>query len=273
MQIRITPLFPRRRKPAIPGITWKQHRGTIATAGTLLLLFLLSFVSHGSADTLTLNSGTQQVTLLELYTSQGCSSCPPAERWLNEYVDHKDLWAKIVPIAFHVDYWDYIGWKDIFATKANSERQREYARIGKSRTVYTPGLFNNGREWRGWTLRQQPRASARVPGNLSATITDNRLVAAFPAATVPLELHVALLGFGIDTKIERGENRNSTLRQEFVSLGHAAYRSEKGMWEVPLPAGGHAEADRYAIALWVNETGNPTPLQATGGWLASRSGE
>ncbi len=185
----------------------------------LLLFSLLSFSAASNAAPLTLNSGTRQVTLLELYTSQGCSSCPPAERWLNEYVDDKDLWTKIVPVAFHVDYWDYIGWKDIFATKANGERQRDYARAGKARTVYTPGLFNNGREWRGWTLRLPPRASDKQPGNLSATITGDRLVATFPAANTPLELHVALLGFGIDTKIERGENSNSTLRQEFVVAG------------------------------------------------------
>jgi hypothetical protein len=146
------------------------------------------------AGNLVLNSGTKQVTLLELYTSQGCSSCPPAERWLNEYIDDDELWTNIVPAAFHVDYWDYIGWKDTFATLEHGERQRDYARAGKARTVYTPGLFTNGREWRGWTLRVKPRASDREPGNLSVVIADRRLVATFADTAAPLQLQVALLG-------------------------------------------------------------------------------
>ena len=79
----------------------------------ILPALILLVTTTATAGSLTLNSGTKQVTLLELYTSQGCSSCPPAERWLNEYIDDDDLWARVWPVAFHVDYWDYIGGKDI----------------------------------------------------------------------------------------------------------------------------------------------------------------
>ena len=103
------------------------------------ILLFLALVFPLNASQLNMNSGERQVTLLELYTSQGCSSCPPAERWLNEYTGDNELWKQIVPVAFHVDYWDYIGWKDIYATAANGRRQRDYARAGKTRTVYTPG--------------------------------------------------------------------------------------------------------------------------------------
>ena len=219
------------------------------------------------AGSLVLNSGTKQVTLLELYTSQGCSSCPPAERWLNEYVDDNDLWTRVVPVAFHVDYWDYIGWKDIYATPENGERQRDYARSGKARTVYTPGLFTNGREWRGWSLRLNPRASDREPGNLAVEITDGKLVASFPESTVRLELHVALLGADLETRIERGENRNRTLAQEFVVLAHETHPSQNGQWAVTIPADACREAGRHGLAVWVSEPGNPAPIQATGGWL------
>ena len=215
------------------------------------------------------NSGTGQVTLLELYTSQGCSSCPPAERWLNEYVNDEDLWSNTVPLAFHVDYWDYIGWKDEYASHANGERQRAHARAGKSRTVYTPGFFSNGREWRGWTLRLKPRPSDREPGNLSVTVTDNRLEATFATGADPLELHLALLGFDIETKVGRGENRGSTLQQEFVVLAHESHASSNGNWSVPLPRA-ELPAKRYGIAAWVSEPGNPAPIQATGGWLPAR---
>ena len=106
-----------------------------------LLCLVLLFISSANAGDVRLNSGSRQVTLLELYTSQGCSSCPPGERWLNEYINRDELWSSVVPVAFHVDYWDYIGWKDTFAAEEHGERQRDYARAGKTRTVYTPGFL------------------------------------------------------------------------------------------------------------------------------------
>ena len=238
--------------------------------GTLLLALALLHAGTAAAGKLTFNSGTRQVTLMELYTSQGCSSCPPAERWLNEYVDDAELWTRIVPLAFHVDYWDYIGWKDVYASHEHGERQREYARAGKARSVYTPDLFANGREWRGWTLRVNPRASSKEPGNLSVTVEAGRVAATFEAASGPYELHLALLGFDINTRVERGENRNSTLKQQFVVLAHASHTSSNSHWNVPLPQG-ESTASRYAIAAWVSTPGNPAPVQATGGWLAAMS--
>ena len=230
----------------------------------LLLLLLASSLNAGSVE---LNSGKRQVTLLELYTSQGCSSCPPAERWLNEYINNDALWRSVVPVALHVDYWDYIGWKDVFASKEHGERQRDYARAGKTRTVYTPGFFVNGREWRGWTLRIGPRSSALEPGNLSALISGDQLSASFPVSDKSMDLHVAILGFGIETEIRRGENSNKTLAQEFVALAHQVYPSTSGSWDVTLPDIRQSTAQRHGIALWISESGNPLPVQATGGWL------
>ena len=231
-------------------------------AALLLVACLPAF-----GEVLVLDSGTRQVSLLELYTSQGCSSCPPAERWLNDWVDDARLWNEVVPIALHVDYWDYLGWQDPYANPANGERQREHVRAGRARTVYTPGFFLNGREWRGWTLRLPPRASGREPGRLGVTIDGNTVTATFPHDGRNLELHVALLGFGIDTRVSRGENRNHTLRQEFVALTHDVHASRDGRWRVVLPATDAAVAKRLGIALWVSAAGDVRPLQATGGWL------
>ena len=255
------------RKATQPVGRVKRSVPAKSSSRSFLPALALLVSSTTAAGDLVLNSGTRQVTLLELYTSQGCSSCPPAERWLNEYMDDDDLWTRVVPMAFHVDYWDYIGWKDIYATPEYGERQRDYARAGKARTVYTPGLFANGREWRGWTLRLNPRASDREPGNLSVVITDRHLVATYADTAAPLELHVTLLGSGLETRVERGENRNRTLGQEFVVLAHAIHTSPTSRWEVPVPESEHTGASRYGIAVWVSEPGNPVPLQATGGWL------
>ena len=255
------------RKATQPAGRLKRSVPARLLSHNLLPALALLVSTTTPAGSLVLNSGTKQVTLLELYTSQGCSSCPPAERWFNEYIDDEDLWTNIVPAAFHVDYWDYIGWKDTYATPENGERQRDYARAGKARTVYTPGLFSNGREWRGWTLRVNPRASDREPGNLSVVVSDRQLVVAFPATSSPLELHVALLGSGLETRVERGENRNRTLGQEFVVLAHETHASQTGKWEVSVPQSTSTSAGRYGLAVWISEPGNPAPIQATGGWL------
>ena len=74
----------------------------------------------------TITSGPACASLLELYTSEGCSSCPPAEAWLSNLTTDARLWTDVVPVAFHVDYWDYLGWDDVFACADFSERQRDY---------------------------------------------------------------------------------------------------------------------------------------------------
>lgn len=82
------------------------------------------------------------IGVVELFTSQGCSSCPPADAALQQFIDRDDVLA----LAFHVDYWDYLGWKDTLASPENTERQYAYAKTFKSRTVYTPQAVINGRE-------------------------------------------------------------------------------------------------------------------------------
>ena len=87
------------------------------------------------AEGVSYRSGVQQTGLLELYTSEGCSSCPPADRWLSSLKDDDGLWQELIPVAFHVDYWDYLGWRDRFAARDFSQRQRRYAAEQSMRTV------------------------------------------------------------------------------------------------------------------------------------------
>ena len=108
-----------------------------------------------------IESPAHRVALVELFTSEGCSSCPPADRWLSELKHDERIWDRLVPVAFHVDYWDYIGWPDRFATKAFGERQRNYARGGNVASVYTPGFVVHGEEWRGW-FRYLPGSCAWI---------------------------------------------------------------------------------------------------------------
>ena len=133
-----------------------------------------------NATALELSSGTQQTTLLELYTSEGCSSCPPADRWLSRFKNDAGLWQQIVPVAFHVDYWNQLGWPDRFSNAAYTARQHNYKRHNYLNVVYTPGFVRNGREWRGWFEQQPlPRNNTNEVGILKASINHNSAYAEF----------------------------------------------------------------------------------------------
>ena len=85
----------------------------------MLTLGLLCTAGQASNSTLVFESEQQRVNLLELYTSEGCSSCPPAEAWLATLLDHPQLWEQLVPVVFHVDYWNQLGWEDPFSNSGN----------------------------------------------------------------------------------------------------------------------------------------------------------
>ena len=109
-----------------------------------IFIVIAAFIA-GAASAADFTSRVEQVPVVELFTSQGCSSCPPADARLGKLKDHPGLWKEFVPLAFHVDYWDYIGWKDRFAETRNGSRQRAYRDSGRVRSIYTPGWVVNGR--------------------------------------------------------------------------------------------------------------------------------
>lgn len=243
----------------------------------LIVFSLAAFAAINSVEstsnnhsTLRFESSQQQTTLIELYTSQGCSSCPPAEQWLNNYVNDPKLWQSVIPIAFHVDYWDYIGWKDIFSLPNNSQRQRKYKQQGNLRAVYTPGFVINGKESKSWFAGRPFSTETKQAGILAAEITHQQLTVSYSEQNSNLDLNVALLGFGFDVPISRGENKNKTLQQDFILLQHKKYRSNNSQWVVNQLPTSHHQAKRYAIALWVSEPNDPTPLQATATWLPAQ---
>ena len=220
-----------------------------------------------------LHSGEQRVALVELFTSEGCSSCPPADRWLSALKDEPGLWKDYVPVAFHVDYWDYIGWKDRFARGEYGTRQRRYAEEGGARFVYTPGVFLQGVAWQDWRAGTPPRTDASRVGNLRVEVENGVAEIRFDdARPAPghLTAHVALLGMDLETAVRRGENRNRKLHHDFVALNVVSIPlsiTESGLAATtPLPDIG-SEAESIALAAWVSEAGAQRPVQAVGGWL------
>jgi len=112
-----------------------------------------------------------RVSLIELYTSEGCSSCPPAERWLGGLRSDPGLWKTFVPVAFHVDYWNRLGWPDRFSNRDFTQRQYAYAEGWSGGSVYTPCFVRDGAEWHA---RGPVEVSGGAAGVLTATYDGRR---------------------------------------------------------------------------------------------------
>jgi hypothetical protein len=230
------------------------------------MLSLLLLCAYSSTQAQEWHSAETQTELVELFTSEGCSSCPAADRWLSSLKDDPGLFSKFVPVAFHVDYWDYIGWKDRFARPEYSERQREYVREGTVSQVYTPGYVVNGREWRRWLsglLRWSD--SEQQSGRLSAKVADHQLTINFEQKR-PCTLYVAYLGMGLQTRVKAGENQGRKLRHDFVVLDLLAIDGSE-QWQLSLPPVPDAGQHQTALAIWVSPENSQQVLQALGGYL------
>ena len=241
-------------------------------AYSLSLLVTSLFSMNVFATDVMFESGTKQVNVIELFTSEGCNSCPPAEEYLNSYTTKLATWTKVIPVAFHVDYWDYIGWTDRYADKRFGQRQSRYAKLRRASTVYTPAFFVNGRNWRPGFFSSAIRESKDTPGNLKINVDakNKQLDAVYEStakASQPLVLNIAILGMDLKTQILSGENEGRTANHEFVVVGFDYKASQNRQWSMPFPDLHYKDVNKYAIAAWVSAGDNPTPIQATGGLL------
>jgi len=172
-----------------------------------LLYIALSAFLFGSVTA----QASERIAVVELFTSQGCSSCPPADAFLGELSMRKDVLA----LAYHVDYWDYIGWKDVHAQAAFTQRQRAYARAFNLRYVYTPQMVISGEdETSGNKRRDVISAIERQLSNqskISVQATPASLDIVGPDQRENLDVYRVSYHREITTKIRRGENRGKTL--------------------------------------------------------------
>ena len=241
-----------------------------STRTVLLAALFLTSISITQAAEVTVQSGPARVHLLELFTSEGCSSCPPAERWFSTLRASPRLWKDFVPVAFHVDYWDNLGWKDRLASAAHTARQRSYAAAWGTGTIYTPGFVLDGREWRGRDLAAVPAPAGNV-GALTATLRDNgEVVVTFQPAAKGAgrwQAHAALLGLDLTSDVKAGENSGRKLQHDFVALAHEsaamAASGDGARATLNLPAA----RNPAALAIWITAAGSTEPVQAAGGAL------
>ena len=233
---------------------------------TTLTIVLAATALTAPLRAATFERGETQTALVELYTSEGCSSCPPAEARLAKLRDDPSLWKQVVPVAFHVDYWDRLGWPDRFASAAFTKRQYEYASRWGSGSVYTPAFVQNGREG------SDPTPAAK-PGRLRADVSAEGPVSIHFQPTKPpantLIVEVAPLASGVTSDVRRGENAGRKLAHEFVALNllHANLESHGKDWTATLTLPAEATAPTSALAVWVHTADDPAALQAVGGWL------
>ena len=162
-------------------------------------------------------SGATVPAVVELYTSEGCSSCPPAERWLSA-LEGRD---GVVALAFHVDYWDSLGWKDRFAQPQFTQRQNATQRTSGARFAYTPQVLLDGRDQRDWPALAPAALHGRAPATVALQLDRDATGLALKVqpgagAPAPLSGYVAVVDDGLQSKVSAGENRGATLREDGI---------------------------------------------------------
>ncbi len=236
---------------------------TTMKAGILVLAAATLFSRALLATEVQFQSGPSQTHLLELFTSEGCSSCPPAEAQLSHLKQNARLWHDFVPVAFHVDYWDRLGWRDSFSSKEWTERQYRYSSLWGSSSVYTPGFVVDGREAQGPALS----ASAGTVGVLKVSVAGDNIAAIDfqPAKTETgdYDVHLARLAVGVSSDVKAGENRGRKLAHDFVVRSLQTDKLVAGKAQLKLPAGEPSDA----IAVWVTKRDQLVPIQAAGAFL------
>ena len=214
-------------------------------------------------------SGPQVAPVIELYTSEGCSSCPPAEQWLSALKASATSRGAVVE-AFHVGYWDYIGWSDRFAAPAFAARQRQAAAWNGLHTIYTPQVLRSGRDWPAWGGADPfgPTGPARVGITLREAGPDRFEAEVTPAAGAPAtwSAYWTVTEDGYSTQVGAGENTGRLLRHDFVVRQYTPvgeYRSELGaaqpltLRSIPFEPG---HPRRINLVVFDPRTGRP--LQA-----------
>jgi len=185
------------------------------------ILFFLSLLSSLLLS-LEFKSSENKVSLIELYTSQGCSSCPLADKWLSTLKNKEDLFKTFIPMAFHITYWDFLGWKDTFAKEKFSNRQRYYSsNVWKKSAVYTPQFIIDAKEYRQWFTSQAfPSLEPSYAGVLSINLKKDVLDVKFNHKNKHLNknviVNIALLENNFNIHIKEGENKNKNLEHDFV---------------------------------------------------------
>jgi len=230
---------------------------------TLLLFFLITalefFALPAHATQCKTSSGPNKAALIELYTSEGCSSCPPADNWLRKVPGEDYASGKIVPLSFHVDYWDYIGWVDRFAKKQHTQRQRKVASVNGLNTIYTPQVVVGGRDFRFWYWNGRTESKIAAITNMPAQAkidlvvkkSEGRKLMALSNIMLKPHRHprqssifMVLYQNNLSSRVKAGENNGRELKHDFV------VRDLRGPFDLTAASVKKIEQDFYLDKSW-----------------------
>ncbi|MFM0223496.1 DUF1223 domain-containing protein [Paraburkholderia dipogonis] len=232
------------------------------------------------------HSPAHRVALVELYSSEGCNSCPPADNWLSQW-KNSGATQSIVPLALHVDYWNSLGWTDRFSQHRFTERQQALTDLAGGHTIYTPEIFVSGRELRSWSRRDsfQSRigevvaepAQANVALELKAQQTPGafNVAAQFTSKAADtagqLDAYLAVYENSLSSQVGAGENSGVTLHHERVVrqwvgpvplvAGNAQIRRDIRIEDATADADVNAPADRFGVVAFVENAATGDVLQ------------
>jgi hypothetical protein len=237
----------------------------------LLGLTLLATSPALAAQTCSARGATTIAPVVELYTSEGCNSCPPADKWLSRLKAEPE----VVALAFHVDYWDRLGWKDRFASPAYTQRQAQTQRGSGARFSYTPQVLLDGADrpdWPGIGSGLVARSRATAPVDVQLARDGNRYTATVaPGSGAPARLaaYWAVTEQGHVTAVKAGENEGVTLAHDFVVREYkpvAAWVSKADAAATTTlqfePAGPADPAHPRQVSLVVVNADSGRPVQA-----------
>ena len=198
----------------------------------------------------TAGSAQSSPVVVELFTSQGCSSCPPADEMLHELAAHDD----VIALAFHVDYWDYIGWRDTFGSAENTARQNAYARAAGSRTVYTPQFVVGGVDHvigaRAVELMNTINAHRSVASGVALDVElDGGMMSLRAQTQNAQEMTVQLIRYAPSqtVAINRGENAGATIVYSNTVMGWSVLTDWDGT--APLELTAQIEGDYESVVI------------------------
>ncbi|MFM0630102.1 DUF1223 domain-containing protein [Paraburkholderia xenovorans] len=248
---------------------------TLATSG----------LATAAAAVCSARSPAHRVALVELYSSEGCNSCPPADNWLSQW-KNSGAAQSIVPLALHVDYWNSLGWTDRFSQHRFTERQQTLTDLAGGHTIYTPEIFVSGRELRSWSQRDsfQNRIGKVVAEPAQANVAlalkgqapgAFNVAAQFTSKTADtagqLDAYLAVYENALSSQVGAGENSGATLHHERVVrqwigpvplvAGSAQIRRDIRIQDTAADANLDAPADRFGVVAFVENAATGEVLQ------------
>jgi len=246
---------------------------------TLLAFVTALLMTPAEAAPCQARTGPHTTALVELYTSEGCDSCPPADRWLHGLAGRGLAPDRVVPLSLHVNYWDYIGWKDPYAQQRFADRQRKLAQVMRARIVYTPQVLLQGQDFRGWGSRafdeavaaintRPPRAGISLAlegGRRDTLAVEVRAELLRPGEEADAALYLASYENRLVSRVVAGENRGRTLSHDYVVfewLGPIAFTGGRIEERRVLPLPPNAVPANSGVAAFVQDRRTAEVLQA-----------